>query len=104
MYKWTNLGQYTTAPDKHTVEFYTNNSIAGYLIFQDGSPQEYGPNGITNEELIDVLIDRISTLNQPPYGCQENLDAIAYLSTAKRRLQDRTKDRTRRGIEGTLTP
>lgn len=59
--------------------------------------------GTTNEEVIDMLVDRITFLNEKmPHIA--NRSAVAYLKIAKRRLNERTADRKKRGVEGTLKP
>lgn len=56
--------------------------------------------GTTNEELIDVLLDRLRTINaQVP--CRENSLAITKLEEANHWLQARTRDRVERGVEAT---
>jgi hypothetical protein len=55
--------------------------------------------GTTNEELIAVLIHRIDNLNQK-FGCAENVRALCGLVMAKQALEERTKNRTARGVEG----
>lgn len=56
--------------------------------------------GTTNEELIEVLVDRISFL-QNKFPCKENACAITHLQEALMWLEKRTKDRMKRQVEGT---
>lgn len=57
-------------------------------------------NGTTNEELIEVLLDRLRTINaQVP--CRENSLAITKLEEANHWLEARTRNRQSRGVEGT---
>lgn len=57
-------------------------------------------NGTTNEELIEVLLDRLRTINaQVP--CRENSLAITKLEEAAHWLEARTRNRQARGVEGT---
>ena len=74
------------------------------LHFQDGPIAEHGENGTTNEEVIELLIERITSLNQPPFNCRENSLALTKLEEALLWLQRRTANRQRRGVEGTNTP
>jgi hypothetical protein len=80
----------------------------GYeLHFQDGPIQEFGRNGTTNEEMIQILVDRIRSLNEMQdrkFACRENSLAITHLEEALHWLESRTKARQSRGVEGTNTP
>lgn len=95
-YRWTTPGKYTFAKNHHQVIFATDADSAtaadiygtanvdtskffGRLKFQDGPIQEHGRNGITNEEVIEMLLERLDALNQPPYACRENSVAITNL-------------------------
>jgi hypothetical protein len=59
--------------------------------------------GTTNEEVIEVLIHRISGLNDK-FPCKENMDALAHLGAALNRLNDRTTKRVQQGVEGQDKP
>ena len=69
------------------------------LQFQDGAVAEHGVNGWTNEGLISVLIDRTLKLNSR-FPCQENIAAVRFLSKALEAFNERTQDRSSRGVEG----
>lgn len=74
------------------------------LHFQDGPIAEQGVNGTTNEEVIELLVERIKSLNEMDggkYACKENSVAITHLETALAWLTLRTARRLRRGVEGT---
>lgn len=45
--------------------------------------------GVTNEELIDVLVDRLEKLNLV-VECRENVGAVHYLKKAKAKLEERS--------------
>lgn len=74
------------------------------LFFQNGPVKENGVNGITNEALLAILIDRLEGFQQGPFECVENANALVYLRAALRWLKWRTLDRRERGVEGTLQP
>lgn len=57
-------------------------------------------NGTTNEEVLAMLIDRLSYLNNK-VRCDFNDNAILHLKSAAQALRDRTADRVRREVEGT---
>lgn len=56
--------------------------------------------GTTNEEVIDMLIDRLRFLNSKMHS-EQNVLAIGNLKSAKAHLLARTNDRIQRGVEGT---
>ena len=56
--------------------------------------------GTTNEEVIEVLIDRLNNLNSK-FPCRENSLAITKLEEALMWLNKRTADRVKRGVKGT---
>jgi hypothetical protein len=73
------------------------------LSFQDGPIPEQGTNGTTNEEVIQLLIDRIRSLDlvlPSPW----NGAAIDHLEEALSALNTRTRERQARGVEGTNAP
>lgn len=73
------------------------------LSFHNGpikSPAEY--NGLTNEALLAVVIDRMRGFQSGPFACRENALALTKLEEALMWLQKRTRDRMARGVEGTL--
>lgn len=55
--------------------------------------------GTTNEELLEVLINRMNHLNGK-FPCRENAIAITHLDTALLWLEKRTNDRLKRNVEG----
>lgn len=61
---------------------------------------EHGVNGITNEALIAIVIDRLQGAQQGPFKCRENALAITELESASFWLAKRTLDRMTRGVEG----
>lgn len=61
-------------------------------------------NGLTNEVVIQALIERLTALNLPPFECTENHQAINHLVQALAWLDRRTTVRIERGVEGTEMP
>lgn len=55
--------------------------------------------GTTNEELLDILIDRIKFL-QAKFPCKENACCITHLEEGLMWLEKRTRDRVKRQVEG----
>lgn len=100
--------------------------ISVRLQFQNGPIAEVGLNGISNEALLAVLIDRMRGFqyrrktepsgedgqyvratddfdfnSRGAYACRENACALTHLEEALMWLQKRTRDRMARGVEGT---
>jgi hypothetical protein len=68
---------------------------------------QHGPitgilNGVTNESLLAVVLDRLECFQKGEFSCTENKDAIKLLKAAMKALHSRTKDRIKRGVEGKL--
>jgi hypothetical protein len=73
------------------------------IKFQHGPIKEAGVNGITNEALLAVLIDRVEGFQAGPYACMENELALVHLKKALEAFTERTLNRIERGVEGTNT-
>jgi hypothetical protein len=71
------------------------------LDFQNGPIGEVGINGITNEVLLAIVIDRLEGFQSSKYACVENANALGCLDRALAELESRTKKREARGVEGT---
>ena len=72
-----------------------------HLSFQDGPIPETGVNGITQEALIAICIDRLQGFQRGAFACRENALALTRLEEAQMWLHKRTRDRMARGVEGT---
>lgn len=77
--------------------------VLGMICFQNGPIKEAGVNGVANEDLICIVIDRLSGFQSGLWACQENADAKMYLEEALCALRSRTMKREARGVEGTHT-
>lgn len=75
--------------------------VMASVLFQNGPIQEEGVNGISNEALMAIVIDRLRSFQSGPYSCRENAVALTHLETSLMWLQKRTRDRMARGVEGT---
>ena len=71
------------------------------IRFQNGPIAEAGINGVTQEALLAIVIDRLRSFQQGPYSCRENALALTKIEEGMLWLQKRTLDRMRRGVEGT---
>lgn len=80
--------------------------VAGFgngceIKFQNGPINEAGINGISNEALLAVVIDRLQGFQSGAFKCRENAIALTHLEDAMHWLQHRTQARVLRGVEGT---
>lgn len=72
----------------------------GLVNFQNGPILENGVNGVQNEHLISIVIDRLQCFQAGDFACRENALALTKLQEALHWLEHRTKDRQQRGVEG----
>jgi len=81
----------------------------------DGTTRLQDLNGISNEALLAVLIDRMRGFQfernpdgsfdeskRGKFACKENACALTHMEEALMWLHKRTRDRMRRGVEGTM--
>lgn len=78
----------------------------GFTISWQNGPLGRGldrrePNGAFVEDVIQAVIGRIEFYQASQFACQENADGLMALYQAAKRLDDRTKDREQRAVEGT---
>jgi hypothetical protein len=71
------------------------------ILFQNGPIEKVGVNGITQEALLAIVIDRLRNFQAGPCSCRENALALTATEEALMWLQKRTRDRQMRGVEGT---
>jgi len=72
-----------------------------HLEFQNGPIQEVGHNGFTHEALLAIVMDRLRCFQAGPHACRENALALTKVQEAMMWLNERTKGRVARGVEGT---
>ena len=72
-----------------------------HVTFQNGPIKEFGVNGVTQESLLAIVIDRLRSFQAGPFACDENELALMLTAGALRTLQNRTRARIARGVEGT---
>ena len=70
------------------------------ISFQNGPINEHGVNGVTQEVLLAIVIDRLRSFQAGPFSSRENALALTKCEEALHWLQQRTLDRMRRGVEG----
>lgn len=71
------------------------------LNFQNGPIGEVGVNGLTNEALLAIVMDRLAYFQEGKYKCRENALAATKIEEALMWLHARTMGRLQRGVEGT---
>ena len=71
------------------------------ISFQNGPIAEAGVNGVTQEALLAICIDRLRSFQKGPYACRENALALTKMEEAQMWLLQRTRARMARGVEGT---
>lgn len=73
----------------------------GEINFQNGPIKEAGVNGVTEDSLMTVLLDRFRAFQEGPYKSRYNALVITKLEEALHWNQQRTIERLRKGVEGT---
>ena len=91
------------APHQYFVESSKDTKGLCYIHFQEGPIKECGVNGVCNEDLINMVIDRLQHFQKSEFNCRENALAITHLEEALLWLRKRTMAREARGVEGTHT-
>ncbi len=78
-----------------------NNLVVGIVHFQEGPIKETGVNGVSNEDLLGMVLARLEHFQNSEYKCRENALAITKIEEALMWLRKRTNARVKRGVEGT---
>jgi hypothetical protein len=89
---------------KDYTEVHPDGSVSApfaHISFQNGPIKEAGVNGITQEALLAIVIDRLRSFQEGPFRCRENAIALTHCEEALMWLQRRTVARIKRGVEGT---
>jgi hypothetical protein len=71
------------------------------ISFQNGPIAEAGVNGLTQEVLLAICMDRLRSFQRGPFSCRENALALTKLEEAQHWLLHRTLSRMSAGVEGT---
>lgn len=103
-YRITGFGAHRnpSCPDIEPVEtLAAGHESALSVFFQNGPIKEAGVNGITQEALLTITIDRLRSFQGGQFACRDNAIALTHCEEALMWLQRRTLERIKRGVEGT---
>lgn len=78
-----------------------DSKVLAIINFQEGPINEVGINGINNEDLLLMVIERLKAFQNGKYATRENEMALTKLEEAVMWLRKRTLEREYRNIEGT---
>lgn len=81
----------------------TDGKLLSRIDFQCGPIKESGVNGVSNEDLINMVLVRLKGFQNSEFKCRENAIAITKLEESLLWLRKRTSDREIRNVEGTHT-
>lgn len=101
-YRITGFSTATNASDPFTARHGAPAEHAT-VLFQNGPIGEVGVNGVTHEALLAILIDRLECFQAGKFANTYNEQALESCRAAQSALLARTKERMRRGVEGTHT-
>lgn len=97
------MGRHRYLVTHSTVDRSGPDSLAALEIsFQCHPVNTVGVNGIQDEGLLMVLIDRLRAFQDGPFKCRENALALTKLEEAFHWMEERKRDRIIRTVEGTL--
>ena len=71
------------------------------VSFQNGPIKEFGINGVTQEALLAIVIDRLRCFQAGPFASPDNSLALTHCEEALWHFKQRTRERIKRGVEGT---
>lgn len=71
------------------------------VSFQNGPIKENGVNGCQQEDLLAIVSHRLESFQESDFACIENQIALDHVKSALGILNQRTKSRVKRGVEGT---
>ena len=98
--------QILTEGHKYVASNFENKENGQTIQFIEKVPKESGStelitvnDGTTNEELLEILLDRLNHL-QNKFPCRENALAITNIEQGLNWLNRRTANRVKRGVEG----
>jgi len=89
-------------PGEYTITVQdTDNEVVANILFQTGPIKEDGVNGCQQEDLLEIVLHRLRCFQDGDYSSVYNAVAIERIEEALESLNSRTRDREKRGVEGT---
>ena len=95
------IGGFNAESNTSNPRAFISNEVGATILFQNGPIKEFGVNGVTQETLLSVVIDRLRSFQAGPYSCRDNAVALTHCEEALMWLQRRTRERIKSGVEGT---
>lgn len=87
-------------PDSPAADHKDYELPGGVVIkFQKGA-MDLGRNGVTTEEVLDVLIDHLKGFQKGPFACRENAIVITKLEESRLWVRERARLRAEQGVKG----
>jgi hypothetical protein len=74
------------------------------IMFQHGPQEGDEPNGTTMVRVLEVVEERLIDFQKGKLACPQNDEAIRKIREGIFWLQERSRDRQARGVEGTYNP
>ncbi len=96
-------GHHVYTIGRSNTDYTEGDNLPCYIHFQNGGVAENGVNGVTNEALLQIVIDRLQCFQDGPFPCDENAKALICCENALAFLKERTRERQGRGVEGKET-
>ena len=85
----------------YTVMDSSDKMIMGYIRFQQGARSSDDlPNGLRDDDLLEIVRDRLKGFQNGPFPCEENAKALVAIEEALEQLKKRTDSRYERGVLG----
>lgn len=75
-------------------------SLVTAITWQDGPIKKHGINGVQTEDILQILIDRLTAFQAGAFPCAGNENALASLLKAKEWLDERMARRVSQAVEG----
>jgi hypothetical protein len=89
------------APHHFLIKRASDNEVLCKIDLQCGPIKEEGVNGCCNEDLLNIVAERLRGFQKSEFNCSENGFALARIEEALMWLRKRTLIRENRNVEGT---
>jgi len=89
------------APHHFLVKRASDNEVICKIDMQEGPIKEAGVNGCCNEDLLNIVAERLRGFQNSQFACRENACALTKIEESLMWLRKRTTARELRQVEGT---